>query len=131
VGHRRGRAGGERTQSITHEGMLALRDARVGSLPRGYRAQSEIATHGLQFRLDLRLLIVARHLEALGGALVPATGLDIVLGDIEVHAICVNTGNGALGDVVLVWEDQPLLEPEILHRAMPPLTLPSFSPDTS
>src|SRR6476646_2876423 len=60
----------------------------------------------LKARLHLRLLIVAKHLDALGGALVPATGLDIVLGDIEVHAICVNTGNGALGDVVLVWEDQ-------------------------
>jgi hypothetical protein len=48
LGDRRSRAGGERTHSIIHEGMLALPDARVGSLPRGYRAQSGIASHGLQ-----------------------------------------------------------------------------------
>ena len=67
-------------------------------------------------RLDLRLLFGADPLNALGWWMVPATVLEVVLHDVEVNAFGVNTGNGALGDVVLVMNDQPVLEPEILPQ---------------
>ena len=79
----------------------------------------------------LWLLTVAERLNALGRSLVPATVLDAVLRDVEIDAIGVNARDGALGNVVLVREDQPLLEPEIAPESNSPLTLPSFSPDTS
>jgi hypothetical protein len=58
-------------------------------------------------RLDVRLLVVAKRLDGLGGWIVPATGLDVVLGDGEVDAIGVKARDRALGDGVLVWESSP------------------------
>src|SRR4029077_13330797 len=78
---------------------------------------------GLKACLDARLLMVAQCLDALCRSLVPATVLDIVLGDVEIDPIGVNARDDALGNVVLVREDQPLLEPEVVPEGNSPADL--------
>src|SRR5262245_8877963 len=77
----------------------------------------------MKARLGARLLIVAQRLDTLGGSLVPATVLDVVLRDVEIDPIGVNARDDALGNVVLVREDQPLFEPEIVPEGNSPADL--------
>ena len=82
--------------------------------------------HHLRFTpayTTVRLFTVAEGLNALARWVAPATGLDVVLAGGEIDAVGFNTGNGALGDVILVREEQPLFEPEIVAKGNAPADL--------